>query len=113
MKKIAADINYRMFKRASGIKVVYNASYGGFGLSAEGAAYYNELAGDENAWPPRNVVRHDPILVRVVEELEDDASGDYSDLQVAEIPGNKYNIREYDGYESIDTPESMLWIEVE
>lgn len=115
MKKIAANNNYRMLKkRASGIKVVYNTVYGGFGLSAAGVEKYNELAGSEDAWPDyiSDVVRHDPVLVRVVEELGDRANGNYSDLQIFELPGNQYKIEEYDGNESVATPEAQRWIEV-
>lgn len=47
------------------------------------------------------LVRHDPILVQVVEELDEEASGYCAHLKVAEIQGNRYRIDEYDGWESI------------
>jgi len=53
----------------------------------------------------RDLERHDPILVQVVEELGEEANGTYADLQIEEIIGNKYRIDEYDGNESVSTPE--------
>jgi hypothetical protein len=50
----------------------------------------------------RPEVRHDPDLVRVVEELGERASGRYASLKVVEIPdGTEYEISEYDGHEHI------------
>lgn len=53
-----------------------------------------------------DIERHDPVLVRVVEELGGghriNASGQYSNLQIVEIPdGVEYTIEEYDGQEHI------------
>ncbi len=46
--------------------------------------------------------RHDPLLVQVVEELGDKASGKCAKLRVVEIPdGTDYEISEYDGNEHI------------
>jgi hypothetical protein len=46
--------------------------------------------------------RNDPLLVRVVEELGDDASGKHADLKVVIIPdGVEWTIEEYDGNEHI------------
>lgn len=50
----------------------------------------------------RQIERNDPALVQVVEELGEDASGDYADLKVVEIPdGVEWEIDEYDGVECI------------
>ena len=49
-----------------------------------------------------DIERDDPILVQVVEELGDLASGSYSKLKVVEIPDDvNWEIDEYDGLESI------------
>lgn len=135
-------------------KVVYNACYGGFGLSREACLRYWELQGkkvwiengdfmgiftvwlvppeerlekkewssmslterfaynkkhSEQTWYDRNVSRHDPILVQVVEELGDKASGDYAKLAIAEVSG-PYRIDEYDGSESVKQPDGYDWI---
>jgi hypothetical protein len=47
--------------------------------------------------------RSDPRLVAVVEALGKDAGGDFSNLQIVEIPdGTDYVIAEYDGFEHVD-----------
>lgn len=136
-------------------KVVYNACYGGFGLSKEAIQRYWEIKGqqvwiediqwgctvwlvppeerleqkfgekytamsrDERVaynqaysaqfWYDRHVDRHDPALVQVVEELGDKANGKYAKLRIAEISG-PYRIDEYDGFESVETPDNLDWI---
>lgn len=46
--------------------------------------------------------RQDPILIEVVEELGEKASGRFGSLEVVEIPNNSfYKIDEYDGVETI------------
>jgi hypothetical protein len=133
-------------------KVVYNACYGGFGLSREACERYWELQGKQvwiensswgftvwlvppeervsqkewsgmsieertdfnqryskQTWYDHNVSRHDPILVQVVEELGDKASGDCAKLAIAEVSG-PYRIDEYDGNESVKTPGGYDWI---
>lgn len=136
-------------------KVVYNACYGGFGLSKEAVQRYWEIK-DQQVWiedeqwgfnvylvPPkerlkpksteeifalsqddriaynkaysaqtwydRDVVRHDPVLVQVIEELGDKASAQFAKLRIHEISG-PYRIDEYDGFESVETPNSYDWI---
>ena len=58
----------------------------------------------------RDIERDDPVLVQVVEELGDGASGRYADLSIAELPaGTLYRIDEYDGMESVMTQDSYDW----
>ena len=140
-------------------KVVYNACYGGFGLSKEACQRYWEIKGQkvwigedtefkslgiftvwlvppikrvnksrkefqsmtmdnriaynkaylEQTWEYRHVSRHDPILVQVVEELGGKANGPHANLKIAEVDG-PYHIDEYDGFESVETPDSYEWI---
>lgn len=48
----------------------------------------------------RDISRHGPLLVQVVEELGAAANGKFADLKVIEIPdGTDYSIEEYDGSE--------------
>lgn len=140
------------------VRVIYNACYGGFGLSKEACQRYWDIKGEkiwieddkehpsfglwtfwltppeerpimkknwesmsmderisynraqsEQTWYDRNVDRHDPVLVQVVEELGDKASGKYAKLRIAEVSGS-YRIDEYDGNESVKTPTSYNWI---
>ena len=61
---------------------------------------------------PLSIERHDPILVRVVEELgSEKASGMCSELAIADIGDSLYRIEEYDGYETVITPETPFeWL---
>lgn len=56
--------------------------------------------------------RHDPRLVAVVEELGAAASGFCAKLEVEEISGRLYRVTEYDGYESVEVPDSLEWVVV-
>ena len=133
-------------------KVVYNACYGGFGLSKEACQRYWDIKGQsiwfedalwgftvwlvppeerleqkewssmtwdervaynkahsEQTWYDRNVDRHDPVLVQVVEELGEKAGGNYAKLAIEEVHGS-YRIDEYDGNESVMTSGDYNWI---
>jgi hypothetical protein len=69
---------------------------------------YNK-AYSKQTWYYRDVDRHDPVLVQVVEELGEKAGGNYAELAIAEVDG-PYRIDEYDGYESVKTADSYDWI---
>ena len=116
------------------VKVVYNACYGGFGLSQKaiermaelgckwamktvcdfedlahiyhseyGFSYYDT---NDEIPPPK---RHDVILVKVVEELGNEASGACANLQIKQISGRTYLIDNRDGYESVIEPHQINW----
>jgi hypothetical protein len=93
-------------------RAVINKCYGGFGLTDLAKLRYRELTGRELVG---NYVldRHDPILLRVVEELGDAASCLYSKLVIAEFEGDLYHLDDYDGIESIVTPTTIAerWID--
>lgn len=117
-------------------KVVINGCYGGYGLSDKALAWLQQNGGkhtkevisqaladafqmpeDERMNHVRYEVsekleRHNPDLVRCVEELGKDANTEYSELQVVTFPGRKYLIYEYDGLESIEYPSNLKWIEI-
>lgn len=98
-------------------KVVYNACYGGFGISAAAVERLKELgAGDqlEHCGPDSywTGTRHDPRLVQVVKELGNGASSLCARLRIAEINGSVYRIREYDGYESVIEPNNQEWVAI-
>jgi hypothetical protein len=137
------------------VRVVYNACYGGFGLSKEACQRYWDIKGQQvwiedvkwgftiwlvppdkrlkqksgekftamsmderiaynrahskQTWYDRDVDRHDPVLVQVVEELGDKANGDFAKLRIEEVSG-PYRIDEYDGNESVETLDTCDWI---
>ena len=112
-------------------KIVYNACFGGFGLSEAAMRRYAEIKGYEFRVEPDSEFqsfknyffngervyesdmdekRTDPVLAQVVEELGKAASGSYSELCVYELPaGTKYRIEEYDGLEHIETEDDIKW----
>ena len=54
--------------------------------------------------------RTDPVLVQVIEELGDESNGDCAGLQITELPaGTQYHIHEYDGSETVMTPDDYEW----
>jgi len=118
-------------------KIVYNGCFGGFSLSTAGVRRYLELKGipfveeEDDSWSWSTVRfrigydeddvpdyfssydiedRADPVLVQVVEELGEEASGDCADLCIRELDrGTRYRIQEYDGSEWVETPEDINW----
>jgi len=90
------------------MRVVYNACYGGFGLSEEGLMLYNDLRKQTGLpivkWDGEIKHRHDPILLDVIDQLEEKANGNFSNLKIHEISdkyANCYKIREYNGLERV------------
>ena len=58
----------------------------------------------------RNFERNDPVLVQVIEELGDKASGIFAELRIAEVrAGTRYRIDEYNGSESVMTIDDYDW----
>jgi hypothetical protein len=110
-------------------KIVYNACFGGFGLSEAALRRYAELKGfsygsdgDEHWHLPYlsdldgkivhadDIARTDTALVQVVEELGEQANTRFSDLRIEDLPaGTKYRIDEYDGSESVMTIDCYNW----
>ena len=107
-------------------KVVYNACYGGFGLSDEAMDRMVELGYEGLKLNPEyvsgkksilnhkyygddDIPRHNPILVQVVEELGGKADGCGADLQIKEVYG-PYRIDEYDGSERVMTAPDYDWV---
>jgi hypothetical protein len=78
------------------------------GAEGEEPSVYSgyEYAGEEEDIP-----RHHPLLVECVETFGSEAASDrYARLAVAEISGTSYWIQEYDGIETLRTPESIPWV---
>ena len=93
-------------------KIVYNACYGGFGLSEKAINRYWELKGEKGPeyWYTGDLDRTDPILVQVVEELGEEADTLFSDLRIEELePGTRYRIDDYDGFETVEVESDYSW----
>lgn len=94
-------------------KIVYNACFGSFGLSRLARHEYCKLSGVQLDEDVSELKRHDPYLVTVLETLGSTAASDiYACLKIEEIQGSKYRITEYDGFESVETPDDVDWIDV-
>lgn len=91
------------------MKIVINTCYGGFTLSPKALMILDAELGVSNT-EHSQVSRHDPILVRVVEQLGKEASGERASLVVVEISDDRYYIEEQDGWEGVWTPSNIKWI---
>ena len=112
-------------------KIVYNACYGGFGLSDKALLRYAEIKGI-TLWPEgdrhsityflvppeqrkgkwdrtevlycSDIERDDHALIQTVEELGEEANGMCAKLKIEEVPdGTAYQISEHDGNECLHT----------
>lgn len=99
------------------IEIAFNAGYGGFGISKEALDRMAELGSDKakecielhkksksqyGSFDPE-VERYDPILIQVIKELGNRASGSGATLAIGIIHMNDLiNIDDYDGKESIE-----------
>ena len=84
--------------------MVINRRYGGFGISREARELYNkyylEIYNKTGDYHDYDVDRTDPILVRVVEELGEQADGGFAKLKVIEVPDDiEWTINDNDGIE--------------
>ena len=97
-------------------KVVYNNCYGGFSLSQSvltkmfylGSQYVTKDSSGKYVYD-WDIPRHDRVLVTCVEIMSPDENGDFSELKVKELKGDKYIIHEYDGLENVLEPEDIQW----
>jgi hypothetical protein len=113
-----------LVRQLKGIRrVVINDQHGGFGLSYEAKIKYLTLSGiaftleeqpdrdsqfkkghiimvnGQEYWE-RDIDRDDPMLVKIVQEMDADANGNHAKLKIVEIPADvKWQIDEYDGSE--------------
>jgi hypothetical protein len=97
-------------------KIVVNRCFGGYSLSEEAERWLLENGNEDTkiavaklGYIAFNCNRHNQDLVKCVEALGEAASGEDAKLEIRHIEGNQYRIIEYDGYESVETPESIQW----
>jgi hypothetical protein len=85
------------------MKIVINSCYGGFGLSDEAYELYCDLTGQKlGEIYQSDIRRDDPMLIKVIEILGEEANGNFSELKIVEIPDDvEWIIEEYDGAEWI------------
>lgn len=87
------------------IDVMYNACYGGFSLSDAAMQEYRRRCPDSNKnITERSIPRHDRVMIQIVREMGQAASGTYAKVELYSIPAeyeNYYGIYEYDGTESV------------
>ena len=72
----------------------------------------SDLEKNDFYFPGRDILnnRTDPVLIQVIEELGEEANGNSADLQITELPaGTQYHIHEYDGSETVMTPDDYKW----
>jgi hypothetical protein len=101
-------------------KVVINGCYGGWGLSQaaltwlhdHGSPHVVECSFRGLAEISNGIPRHDPLLVEVVERLGPEVNTNLSELEIVTIDSDRYRIVEYDGLESVETPESVRYVEI-
>lgn len=91
-------------------KIVINVDYGGFGLSDKALARLTELKGTYfDIYNIKEIERHDPDLVKVVEELGKESWGRWSQLKIVKIDADdKYIIVDYDGAETLELASEFL-----
>lgn len=116
-------------------KVVYNNDFGGYALSDKAINWLSEHGSDRTKKfiakkrieannrtindstkifyvmdAVRNFLeRHDPDLVAVVEALGKEVNDTFFSLAIEEIEVDMYSIDEYDGKETIITPDDLCW----
>ncbi len=86
-------------------KIVINTCFGGYGLSKKAKELLVENGLDGSHTP-----RHHPILVSIVETLGEEANGSFAELSIVEIDSDRYFIEDYDGSETVITPNNLQWI---
>lgn len=95
-------------------KIVINVCFGGFGLSEKAFNWLRAhgITDEETLtdWRFGDIPRHNPLLVELVETLGEEVNGRCADLRVVDIsPSTRYRVYEYDGAESVETPETIQW----
>lgn len=94
-----------------GTKIVYNDCFGGFSLSKLALNFLKENSNFEEDYDFYQLPRHHPLLVKCVELMGEKAGDNFASLKIKEIDSNLYIINDYDGMESIVTPDKIKWID--
>jgi hypothetical protein len=89
-------------------KIVINTRYGGY-IWTEPVRKWFKKRGIECC--PKD--RHNKLLVQCIEELGSDAEDKYGRPIIVEIEGDTYLVKDYDGSESVITPDKVKWVKIE
>ena len=87
------------------IGVLYNACYGGWGISPKAYELYKTRNNNVSPRGRRKIIRTDPILIQIYHELGYDFDTKYSKTEIDIFPkkyANYITFTEYDGSESVD-----------
>ena len=108
-------------------RVLINDTYGGFNISEAAAFRLMQLGmdveveyaeyGDPYVHLPGDLERHDARLLQVFDKMGQDMAGSCCRLKAVEgWPDDggsvRYRIVQYDGWERVETPESIDWVRV-
>ena len=92
------------------MKVLINTQYGGYSISQLAL----ELIAERKQVPTidqYSLPRTDPDAIHVFNQLGSEVfSGRLADVSLREITADKYFIDEYDGMETIVTPDQIKWL---
>lgn len=103
------------------MKIAINSCWGGFSLSEKAAMLGRELSGDplwagirfvgekwdygvtvDHFYGFTDIERDDPVLIKVIEQLGEEADGCVAALKIVEVPDDVlWEIDNYDGMESV------------
>ena len=78
-----------------------------------GDVLVEELPDEWMDYEVRRIPRHDKDLVAVVEELGSAANGSCASLEIEKIATPMYRISDYDGCETVETPDNIGWVVIE
>jgi hypothetical protein len=96
------------------MKIVINSCHGGFSLSEKAQKLFCQYSTIEwkdwqEDWSYYDIERNNQYLVRVIEELGDDANGRFAELKVVDIPDEvEWQLEEYDGLEWV-AEKHRIW----
>ena len=95
-------------------KIVINTDYGGFGISDKAWEWMinNDLE-EKYHYDCLKIPRHHPLLIKCINKFGEGFTGSPgASLAITEINSNTYRIVEYDGLESIETPDTIDWVTI-
>jgi hypothetical protein len=78
-------------------------------LNKEGERIFKEITGSAYFGGSKGTPRHHPALVWIAQNHPRLFT---SGFQLIPVPGGVYEIREYDGMESLWTPQSVKWVKI-